>query len=220
MADPNPSDPWADYECTATPPDAIACGDPRDLGAAYVHLLALYLGDGCISRAPKNVWKLRIFHDRQYPGLIEQCATAIESVRGRPPGRMPEPGCVELYSNWKHWTCLLPQHGPGRKHQRAIVLRDWQDRLVRAHPWELVRGLIHSDGCRVVNRVKRALKSGVKEYDYVRYFFTNTSPDIRQLFTEACALIGVDCRPDGEKNISVARRHSVHILEGFIGPKS
>jgi len=24
---------------------------------------------------------------------------------------------------WKHWPCLLPQHGPGRKHERALGMQ-------------------------------------------------------------------------------------------------
>ena len=44
----------------------------------------------------------------------------------------------------------FPQHGPGRKHLRSIVLADWQLELTHAHPGSLVRGLIDSDGCRVV----------------------------------------------------------------------
>jgi hypothetical protein len=220
MIDPSDSDPWADYECVAAPPDVVLCGDPRYLGASYVYLLALYLGDGCISRAPKNVWKLRIFQDARYPGLIEECAKAIESVCGRSPGRMPGSGCVELYSHWKHWTCLLPQHGPGRKHERPIVLREWQDRLVRAHPWAMVRGLIQSDGSRSINRIRRRRLDGIREYQYVRYFFTNASPDIRNLFTEASALVGVDCRRMTERDISVARKESVELLERAVGPKA
>lgn len=42
MIDPSDSDPWADYECVAAPPDVVLCGDPRYLGASYVYLLALY----------------------------------------------------------------------------------------------------------------------------------------------------------------------------------
>lgn len=220
MIDPSVCDPWADYECVAAPPDVVRCGDPRYLGATYVHLLGLYLGDGCISRAPKSIWKLRIFQDRRYPGLIEECVKTIESVCGKPPGRMPGSGCVELYSNWKHWTCLLPQHGPRRKHERPIVLREWQNQLVRAHPWEMVRGLIQSDGCRSINRVRRPSRKGVREYPYVRYFFTNASPDIRALFTETCSLVGVDCRRMTERDISIARKESVELLEQFVGPKS
>ena len=80
----------------------------------------------------------------------------------------------------EHWPDLFPQMGPGRKHERPIVLAPWQREIVDAHPWPFVRGLIHSDGCRTVNRFKTRLPSGrVAEYAYPRYFFSNLSADIR-----------------------------------------
>ena len=51
----------------------------------------------------------------------------------------------------------FPQHGPGRKHKRPIVLEAWQQAIVEAHPWQFLRGLLHSDGCRTINRFKTKL---------------------------------------------------------------
>jgi hypothetical protein len=48
---------------------------------------------------------------------------------------------------------------------------------------------------------------------------TNLSADIRGLFVEACAMVGVACRPAGNRNISVARRDSVAIINRMVGPK-
>ena len=59
----------------------------------------------------------------------------------------------------------------------------------------------------------------VKRYQYPRYFFTNSSADIRALFATACALVAVECRPAGRRNLSVARRGSVEILDRLVGPK-
>jgi hypothetical protein len=112
---------------------------------------------------------------------------------------------------------VFPQVGPGRKHLRRIQLEDWQWKLVERHPRELVRGLIHSDGCRVTNRVK---SPAGKTYEYPRYFFSNRSMDIQGIFVRACESIGVESRPNGPYSISVARRRSVEILEEFIGPKA
>ena len=89
--------------------------------------------------------------------------------------------------------------------------------LVERFPREFLKGLIHSDGCRATNKVRGANGDC---YEYPRYFFTNHSDDIRELFTWACGLIGVDCRPNNRWNISVARRASVAVLDEFIGPKS
>lgn len=213
------NDLWSDYECLALPPDVVRCGNPADLGASYAYLLGLYLGDGCLSRAPRNVWKLRIFQDKRYVFLIGECIDAIRSVAHHSAGTTDKKGCVEIYSNWKHWPCLFPQHGAGPKHLRQIVLREWQLTLARRFPRDLIRGLVQSDGCRAINRVRRPSKDGTKEYQYVRYFFSNASPDIRSIFLDACAQIGVDCRRTTERVVSVARRDSVILLDSFIGPK-
>jgi hypothetical protein len=74
-------------------------------------------------------------------------------------------------------ACLLPQHGPGRKHLRPIQLQPWQEALIEGATEEFVRGLIDSDGCRVV-----ANDRGVRS---VRYHFSNPSDDVRNLFCAA-----------------------------------
>ncbi len=122
---------------------------------------------------------------------------------------------------WKRWPEALPQHGAGRKHTRPIELEPWQRDIVDAHPDWLVRGLIHSDGCRTVNRFTTTLPSGrVAEYAYPRYFFTNLSADIRRLFCDACERLGVHWTQSSFRNISVADRRSVAILERVVGPKA
>jgi hypothetical protein len=153
--------------------------------------------------------------DDRYSGIINSCKSAVSAVIGRPAGQVQRTGCVEIYSCWKHWLCLFPQHGPGPKHDRPIDLEDWQLRLVQRYPHELIKGLIHSDGCRITNRTRVLGRC----YQYPRYFFSNHSDDIRAIFAAACDLIGVESRPSNRYNISVARRRSVEILDGFIGPK-
>ena len=116
---------------------------------------------------------------------------------------------------------IFPQHGPGLKHNRPIVLTAWQRAVLDEHPERFLRGLIHSDGCRAVNRFKTKLPSGrVAEYAYPRYFFSNLSADIRRLFCEYCERLGVRWTQSNHRNISVSHRHSVAILDGFIGPKT
>jgi hypothetical protein len=110
---------------------------------------------------------------------------------------------------------VFPQHGPGRKHERRIALTLWQQRIVDAHPDHLLRGLIHSDCCRTINRIRHPHKT----YEYVRYQFTNASADIRAIFCGACDALGIEWRRMKERDISVARRASVAKLDAFIGPK-
>lgn len=119
---------------------------------------------------------------------------------------------VEISCYSRRWPLLFPQHAPGRKHERRIVLADWQREIVDEHPQELLRGLIHSDGCRVLNRVNGK--------DYPRYFFTQVSDDIRRLFSAACRRVGVEYTWSNWKTVSIARASSVALLDSFVGPKS
>jgi hypothetical protein len=124
-------------------------------------------------------------------------------------------GCVDVMMRSGHWPCLFPQHGPGRKHERLIKLRSWQESVVRAYPEPFLRGLIHTDGCRFVARDR----SGPTVREYVRYSFSNRSEDIKRLFCDACDALGVGWTRAGKREIAVARRADVRRLESFIGPK-
>jgi hypothetical protein len=188
---------------------------------AYAYLLGMYLGDGCLSLHPRNVYRLRIFCDLKYTDIINEIATHIVIVRGVDGvGFAPQKGCVEVSSSWKHWPCLFPQHGPGRKHNRRIELAPWQEEVVTTHPKKLIRGLIHSDGTRHINEVPRRLASGIKKYRYSRYIFTNASTDILGIFTHALDLLGVHWTQTSARDISVARREDVTFLDTFVGAKS
>ncbi|MFK0252890.1 transcriptional regulator [Streptomyces sp. NPDC090445] len=191
------------------------CSGPADQ-AAYVYLLGLYLGDGCISPHPRGGHHLRIACADAWPGLIELCRAAMAAVR--PDNRvyiLKRPGCVMVTSFGHHWTCLFPQHAPGKKHDRRIHLRPWQQALVDAHPWAFVRGLIHSDGCRITNWTVR----NGKRYEYPRYFFTNKSADITALLTTTLDRLGVSWTRANRHNISVARKESVALTDLHVGPK-
>ncbi|MEY2470236.1 MAG: hypothetical protein QOF21_2934 [Actinomycetota bacterium] len=185
---------------------------------AYAYLLGQYLGDGCISAlGPRGVFRLRIATCDMYPDIRARCVEAIETViPGNKVGFTRAIGCTEVSGYSKHWPCLFPQHGPGRKHEREIRLVDWQDAIVTEQPREFLAGLIHSDGCRCVNNVVTRGKS----YSYPRYFFSNVSKDILYLCAAAFDQIGVDWRQNRWNSLSVAKRDSVAFLDTFIGPKT
>jgi hypothetical protein len=128
-------------------------------------------------------------------------------------------GCTQVKSTSKHWPCLFPQHGPGRKHARKIELKPWQEQITARYPGEFARGLFHSDGARCVNRVRRQLKDGVKWYEYPRYFFSNESGDILALCGRTLDQLAVAWRYSRPNTISVARREAVARLDEFVGPK-
>ena len=189
---------------------------------AYSYLLGLYLGDGCIWRSSGSSF-LRLSLDIRYPAILDDASAAISrvlpgiAVRSYVVGTT---GCGILQASHPVWPYAFPQHGKGKKHERPIVLTDWQLAMTREYPRELVRGLIHSDGCRTVNRFCVDLPvGGRRQYEYVRYFFSNLSADIREIFVAHCELLGIRCTQSNHRNISVSHRDSVALLESFVGPK-
>ncbi len=191
------------------------------LPAEYMYLLGIYLGDGCISAHRRGVYRLRLFLDARYPRIIEECEAAIRKLRpGSKVARLARSGGyansaqgsnVELSAYWRGWPCLFPQHGSGRKHERPIVLADWQRELLQAHPESLLRGLIHSDGCRFIN-------TGTN-WRHPRYSFSNVANDIRAIFCEACEAIGVHWTA-APRTVYVSKKRDVARLDDFIGPKA
>jgi hypothetical protein len=199
------------------PPDP---GPPAD-ECAYAYLLGLYLGDGCISGHPRGVgYYLRIACANSWPGLIDACESAMRAINptGRA-NRIQAHGYVSVVSYSKHWPYLFPQHGPGKKHERRIALEPWQQAIIDAHPWEFIRGLIHSDGCRVTNWTTRLVGGERKRYEYPRYFFTNRSADIIRLFTATLDQVGVEWKQASASNVSVARKASIALMDAHVGPK-
>ena len=188
------------------------------------YLLGLYLGDGYVghARTRGRSSQLIIACDAGYPELIEECWAAMQLAS---PGchigfHKTQFECIRVVGGSRWWPEAFPQHGPGRKHERSIVLEPWQREIVDAFPQEFLRGLIHSDGCRTVNRFKTRLPSGrVAEYAYPRYFFSNLSADIRGLFCESCDQLGLRWTQSNPRNISISHRTSVALLDENVGPK-
>ena len=108
----------------------------------------------------------------------------------------------------------------GRKHLRKIELADRQQEIVARYPDRLLRGLFHSDGCRVTNWTTRALKSGeVKRYEYLRYVFANESDDIIGILTAALDLLEIPWRRPRRNMVAVSRKLGVQALARFVGAK-
>ena len=186
--------------------------------AAYLYLLGQYLGDGHLVTSAR-VPTLRIYTCTDYLDILDEAVDAVVRVRGARPGLVGRASSARLaavQSYWMHWPCLFPQHGPGRKHERPIRLADWQRRLVDDNPWPLIRGLIHSDGCRSVNRV---VTRGTP-YEYPRYFFANESADILAIMGRALDQVGVAWRYNRPNSISIAQRRAVAEVDRHVGPKT
>jgi hypothetical protein len=187
--------------------------------SAYAYLLGQYLGDGGIYRHRRGVFRLVIFGDVRYVAVSKEVADAMSTVLPHVSVGHQVRGARRTvrttYAYSRSWPCLLPQHSSGPKHLRQITLTDWQRAHTQAHAEALIRGLIHSDGCRSVNTVK----TGERRYSYTRYSFSNRSDDIRSIFCEHLDLLGIPWRRMNRWNISIARREGVARLDEFVGPK-
>jgi hypothetical protein len=114
---------------------------PPAPGKAYAYVLGLYLGDGCISAGRRGVYALRICCADAWPGLIAECSATIKMIRPTcGVSLVQRQGCKMVTAYWKHWPCLFPQHGPGEKHRRAIVLEPWQQNIVDEYAEPFLRG--------------------------------------------------------------------------------
>lgn len=191
---------------------------------AYAYLLGCYLGDGTITHRSRNAWEIRLACDQQYPDIMDEirAATTLTFPGARPTSfRISTGGSHVVRISHPGVGRAFPQHGPGPKHLRSIALAAWQRDITHAEPEAIIRGLIHSDGCRAVNRFNTTLPSGrVATYEYVRYFFSNLSSDIRKIFIEHCELLGVRVTQSNPRNLSIAHRDSVALLEQIVGPKT
>lgn len=205
-------------QCTARCPRCEGGSFDPD---AYAELLGWYLGDGYLSAAPRGVFSLHVYNDRRYVADNERIKALMRRVKpgGRPHTRL-RPGSVVITVGWKHWPCLFPQHGPGRKHERPIVLEPWQRVIVEKHPDALLRGLFHSDGSRTRNWATRSVGGVVKRYDYPRWEFANRSSDIIGLCGWALDLAGVEFRLRRADRLAVSRREAVQRLDALIGLKA
>jgi hypothetical protein len=206
------------------------CNDGWVDSEAYAYLLGAYLGDGWICSWPRGVYQLRISCDLKYPDIISEIATHIVIVRGvERVGFASKTGrCIDVNAFWKHWPCVFPQHGVGRKHERRIQLATWQREIVAAHPKLLVRGLIHSDGCRHINEVKRREEKRREEKRllrrqalplspvYVHEYIGGHPPDLH----DHLDALDVHWTRTTARDISIARREDVAFLDTFVGPKS
>jgi hypothetical protein len=187
----------------------------------YTELLATYLGDGSISTHPRTQ-RLRIALDMKYPRIIEDvCVLLGRSFPENEIDQVRSIGCVHVSVYSSHLACLFPQHGPGRKHDRPIVLEAWQREHFEAAPWSFIRGCIRTDGCCFINRtdIHRPVP-----YEYRSYGFSNKSEDIVDLFVEACNRVGVvtrvNCSARGQWDVRINRRPSVALMLEHVGLKT
>lgn len=179
---------------------------------AYAYVLGQYLGDGCLSEHRRAVYRLRVMCGDDWPLVTRRLQDAMSALLpANKIGHLQREGCVEVSMYSKRWIELLPQHGQGRKHLRPLELTRWQEHIVfGANTPEFVCGLLHSDGCRTINRVNVRGNS----YEYPRYFFSNRSEDIHRMLTRALEALGVSATRSGWQQ-SIAKRSHVALLDSW-----
>ncbi len=152
--------------------------------------------------------------DARYPIIVADTEALLTGMfpANRCGRAQRDQGATQIVSvDHGHLPCLFPQHGPGRKHERAIRLEPWQLATLDEAPWSFLRGCIRSDGCVFVNKTGR--------YRYLSYDFANRSKDILDLFEHTCSAVGVECRRY-DRHIRVYRRASVAALVEHVGLKT
>jgi hypothetical protein len=190
-------------------------------GAPYAYLLGTYLGDGHITTPTPNSAVLAIYCADDWPGVSAETEHAMRTVMPHSNvSRAARTGCHALRSSSRHWLCLFPQHGPGVKHKRSIVLEPWQRSIVDEHPGHLLRGLFHSDGCRNINWTQHRTETGIVRYEYPRYLFSNKSEDILAICEATLDRLDIAHRRSRWDMVSVARRAAVARLDELVGPKN
>jgi intein/homing endonuclease len=108
-------------------------------------------------------------------------------------------------------VALFPQHGPGKKHNRKIVLHDWQEKIIEEYPFDFLKGLIYSDGCIFLNK-----KSGQYWIE-----FTNISEDIKIIYEKVLGSLGImSSRNKRGMNVRVTNQLAVSALMEHIPLKS
>ena len=128
--------------------------------------LVLRVPAGCVSRGRVYVGR-RPAHDRLRHGVPEDHRgrrAAIDPRRAAQLRRRDPTACT----NCVRVDVQLARAGskPSRSTGQAASTSgpscssDWQQAIVDEYPWTFLRGLLHSDGCRTINRFKTKLPSG------------------------------------------------------------
>lgn len=183
-------------------------------------MLGMYLGDGHIAVGRRGVQALTISCDDNWPGVKRTVTESLGLLMGTAVCHVQAPGCTVVKAYSKHWCCLFPQHGEGRKHDRPIVLEPWQQEIVDNRPGPFLQGLFHSDGCRTTNRTRAVVNGVEKAYAYPRWMFSNKSEDIHRLCEAALDRLGIAYRRSRADTVSVSRRDAVELMDRLIGPKT
>lgn len=178
----------------------------------WAYLFGVYLGDGSID----TEGRLGFFLDEAYPGIISEVDRALRRIGVDRPWHVRKPGCRAIMAGKLGWDRHFPT-GRGPKHTYRLTLAPWHSEAVIHVPQVVLRGLLHSDGCRYLNRVRSTTGQWLS---YPSYSFNNRSRDVHAIFEACCQRLGL--RPtiaSGGLTRQLAKRVDVALVDLFVGPK-
>lgn len=153
----------------------------------YAYILGSYLGDGHISKLPRT-YRLRIFCNRKYQDIIDRNKHSLQTLFNTNKINILQQlhtQCDEVIVHNKHLDKFFPQHGVGKKHNRDIILLDWQEKIVGDNAEYFIKGLLDSDGCRYKQT----------NVDRMYWQFTNKSLDIINIYIKILNNLNIDVFP-------------------------
>jgi intein-encoded DNA endonuclease-like protein len=185
----------------------------------YSYLLGMFLGDGCLTKDKKNVYRIRVTCDAKYPNIIDLVFNSVQTAMPNNKAYKvyryykDKLSCVDVSCYSKDWVLLFPFYQKGRKWTYKIALEKWQQDIIDLYAKDFWLGLYHSDGCRYIAKKK-----------YVYYNFTQKSNDIFNLFLNTSNTLGVTCsayKKLGVYNIAaITNKETVNFVDSFAGPKT
>lgn len=184
--------------------------------AQYSYILGCYLGDGHISQLARTQ-RLRIFSGTAHPSIIKDQVNALnvlfDNVVNNKKSNTSNMEVIRVHNT--QLDIYFPQHGLGKKHDRDVSLKQWQQDLIDKELECFVKGLIDTDGC-LYDNGRYVKHNGEKTY-LPSYQFTNKSKDVLKMYTDTLDKLGIHYTYVPKKcgSVNVFTRNRVDVQKLF-----
>lgn len=180
----------------------------------YSYLLGLYLGDGCIYKL-KRTEKITITLDKKYEKLNEYTINIFSRFFNKDSYIFDRSlhnrgNAIDVIHHSSHLSLIFPQHGIGKKHNRDVSLKSWQESII--DDISLVKGLIMSDGTYYLDN-----QTNIKKYS-----FSNKSKDIIDLMKGLLIKLNIDFKlynKVSKYELVIHSKNQAEKLHNIIGDK-
>jgi len=188
---------------------------------SYSYVLGFYLGDGCLQHDKKKKtrsYTLFISNQANFHKMNQQISKSLEVLFQKKVVRIykrKNSNCLNIKLTAVNLNLLFP-HGEGKKHERKIVLEDWQLNLIEKFPKEFIKGMLESDGCRF--QARKICST------YYVYKFDNKSCDLHEILQRIAKILNLHFTFTSSKGnkihtTSFYKKEDVLFLDSFIGVK-